>query len=602
MLTNMGDWRRTHSCGELTEKNVGEFVTLMGWAQRRRDHGGVIFVDLRDREGITQIVMNESAPEARKIGDEIRSEFVVAVKGKVTPRPDGMINPNIKTGGVDIIVSDIKILNNALTPPFQIEEYADTAEDVRLKYRYLDLRRPQLQKNIIMRHKITRDIREYMWGQGFSEIETPFLTKSTPEGARDYLVPSRVNPGKFYALPQSPQMFKQLLMIGGFEKYFQIVRCFRDEDLRADRQPEFTQLDIEMSFADIDDIRTLIEGLIVKLFKDILNVDAVSPFPVILYKDAMEKCGADAPDLRFEMYLKTINHIVNGCGFKVFSDAASAENCCVKGLNAKGAGKTFSRKTLDDLGDFVAGLGAKGLAYIKINDDGLQSPLVKNLGEELTAKIVKEFDGKPGDIIFFGAGEENIVNLYMSKLRIKLARMLDLIKEGQYALVWVREFPLLEWSAEDKRYVAVHHPFTSPMDEDVDLLDKSPKAVRAKAYDLVLNGSEIGGGSIRIHRSDVQHKMFELMGFSEEELKNRFGFFVDALKYGTPPHGGIAFGIDRICSIFAGAESIRDVIAFPKTQKATDLMCEAPNVVDDKQLKELYIKTSGVADNTKKSI
>lgn len=598
MLTNMGDWRRTHSCGELTDKNIGEEVVLMGWAQRRRDHGGVIFVDLRDKEGLTQIVMNESAPDARKTGDEIRSEFVVAIKGKVAPRPDGMTNPNLKTGKIDVIVYDIKILNNALTPPFMIDEYTDAAEDVRLKYRYLDLRRPQLQKNLIMRHNLTKSIREYMWAKGFYDIETPFLTKSTPEGARDYLVPSRVNPGKFYALPQSPQMFKQLLMVGGFERYFQIVRCFRDEDLRADRQPEFTQLDIEMSFVDIDDVRNVIEGLIVKLFKDILNIDMPSPFPVMLYKDAMEKCGADAPDLRFEMYLKTLNDLVKDSGFKVFSDAAKTG--LVKALNAKGAGKTFSRKTLDELTEFVVGLGAKGLAYIKINDDGLQSPLIKNLGEELTAKIVKEMDGQPGDIIFFGAGDENVVNLSMAKLRLKLSKMLGLIKEGQYTLVWVREFPLLEWSEEDKRYVAVHHPFTAPMDEDFHLLEKTPKAVRAKAYDLVLNGSEIGGGSIRIHRSDVQQKMFELMGFSEEELKNRFGFFVDALKYGTPPHGGIAFGVDRIASIFSGSESIRDVIAFPKTQKATDMMSDAPNLVDDKQLKELSIKVSGISENGKK--
>lgn len=599
MLTNMGDWRRTHSCGELTDKNIGQEVTLMGWAQRRRDHGGVIFVDLRDKEGLTQIVMNESAPKAREIGDEIRSEYVVAVKGKVVPRPEGMANPNLKTGAIDVIVRDIKILNNALTPPFMIDEHTDSAEDVRLKYRYLDLRRPQLQKNIIMRHNITRVIREYMWRNGFYEIETPFLARSTPEGARDYLVPSRVNPGKFYALPQSPQMFKQLLMVGGFERYFQIVRCFRDEDLRADRQPEFTQLDIEMSFADMDDIRDLIEGLITKLFEDILNVEIKRPFPVILYKDAMEKCGSDAPDLRFEMFLKNINGMVKGSDFKVFAEAAM--NGCVKVLNAKGAGKAFSRKNLDDLAEFVMGLGAKGLAYIKVNEDGLQSPLVKNLGEKLTREIVDVMDGKPGDILFFGAGEESLVNLTMSKLRLKLAKMLGLIKEGQYSLVWVREFPLLEWSAEEKRYVAVHHPFTSPMDEDLEIMEKEPKSARAKAYDLVLNGSEIGGGSIRIHRSDVQQKMFELMGFSDDEQKERFGFFVDALKYGTPPHGGIAFGIDRVASIFAGAESIRDVIAFPKTQKATDLMSEAPNIVEDKQLKELSIKISGGANGSLKN-
>lgn len=589
MLSNLGDWRRTHDCGSLTEKNVGEEVLLMGWVQRRRDHGGVIFVDLRDREGITQIVMNESSPKAREAGDAVRSEYVVAVKGKVVPRPEGMANPNLKTGAIDVVVSEIKILNQSLTPPFMIDEHTDAAEDVRLKYRYLDLRRPQLQHNIIMRHNLTRNIREYMWDNGFIDIETPFLTKSTPEGARDYLVPSRVNPCRFYALPQSPQMFKQLLMVGGYDKYFQIVRCFRDEDLRADRQPEFTQLDIEMSFIDRPDVMNLIEGLMERLFDRLLGIKVTRPFPTILYKDAMELYGHDAPDTRFGLHLKTINDIVADSGFKVFTDTVK-NGGVVKAVNAEGAGKSFSRKDIDELAAFVGGLGAKGLAYIKINEDGYQSPLVKFLGDETTASIVKSMNGRPGDIIFFGAGDKALVNLTMSKLRLKLGRMLGLINDNRFDLVWVLEFPLLEWSQEDKRYVAVHHPFTSPMDEDIPLLKTDPASVRAKAYDLVLNGSEIGGGSIRIHRSDIQKEMFSLMGFSDEELKNRFGFFVNALKYGTPPHGGIAFGIDRIASIFAGADSIRDVIAFPKTQKATDLMCEAPNIVDDKQLKELSIK------------
>ncbi len=596
MLTNLGDWRRTHSCGCLTESNINEEVLLMGWVQRRRDHGGVIFIDLRDREGITQVVLNESAPEARQTGDAVRSEYVIAIKGKVVARPEGMANPNLKTGGIDVIVNDIKILNNSLTPPFMIDEHDDTAEDVRLKYRYLDLRRPQLQKNIIMRNNLTKNIREYMWDNGFLDIETPFLTKSTPEGARDYLVPSRVNQGKFYALPQSPQMFKQLLMVAGYDKYFQIVRCFRDEDLRADRQPEFTQLDIEMSFIDRADIMNLIEGLIAKLFKNILNIEVPRPFATINYKDAMELYGSDAPDTRFDLHLKTVNNLVADSGFKVFADVVK-NGGVIKAINAKGAGNSFSRKDIDELTDFVSSLGAKGLAYIKINENDFQSPIVKFLGDEVTKSIVEEMDGKAGDIIFFGAGDISLVNLTMSKLRLKLGRMLNLIDDSKYNLVWVLEFPLLEWSKEDKRYVAVHHPFTAPMDEDVPLLESNPKEVRAKAYDLVLNGSEIGGGSIRIHRSDVQKQMFELMGFSEDELKNRFGFFVDALKYGTPPHGGIAFGVDRIASIFAGAESIRDVIAFPKTQKATDLMCEAPNNVDAKQLKELYIKLDGIIDS-----
>lgn len=597
MLTNMADWRRTHSCGVLTDKNIGEEVLLMGWVQRRRDHGGVIFIDLRDREGITQIVLNESAPVARETGEAVRSEYVIAVKGKVVARPDGMINPNIKTGMIDVIVSEIKILNNALTPPFMIDEHTDAAEDVRLKYRYLDLRRPQLQKNIMMRNNITKSIREYMWANGFIDIETPFLGKSTPEGARDYLVPSRVNAGKFYALPQSPQQFKQLLMVGGFERYFQIVKCFRDEDLRADRQPEFTQLDIEMSFIDRNDIIDMIEGLIVKLFKDILDIDVPRPFPTIMYKDAMELYGHDAPDTRFDLHLKTINNMVENCSFKVFSDTVK-NGGIVKAVNAKGAGKAFSRKTLDELGEYVVSLGAKGLAYIKINEDGIQSPLVKNLGEELTYEIIKVMEGQPGDIIFFGAGDESLVNLTMSKLRLKLGSLLGLINPKQYNLVWVLEFPLLEWSPEDKRYVAVHHPFTAPMDEDIEFLESNPKAVRAKAYDLVLNGSEIGGGSIRIHRSDIQQKMFERLGLGEEEIKEKFGYFVDALKYGTPPHGGIAFGVDRIASIFAGAESIRDVIAFPKTQKATDLMSGAPDYVEPKQLKELYIRSDVPANKT----
>lgn len=598
MLTNMGDWRRTHSCGVLNDKNIGEEVTLMGWVQRRRDHGGVIFVDLRDREGITQIVMNETAPLARQTGDAVRSEFVVAVKGKVAPRPEGMVNPNLKTGTIDVIVSEIKILNTALTPPFMIDEHTDAAEDVRLKYRYLDLRRPQLQNNIIMRNNLTRAVREYMWSNGFVDIETPFLAKSTPEGARDYLVPSRVNPGKFYALPQSPQQFKQLLMVSGFERYYQIVRCFRDEDLRADRQPEFTQLDIEMSFVDRTDVMDMIEGLIVKLFKDILNIDVPRPFPTISYKDAMEFYGHDAPDTRFELRLKTINDTVENCGFKIFSDTVK-NGGIVKAVNAIGAGKVFSRKILDELGDFMAGLGAKGLAYIKINEDSIQSPLVKSMGEELVGNIIKEMNAAAGDIIFFGAGDVSLVNLTMSKLRLKLGSMLGLIDNKKYNLVWVLDFPLLEWSPEEKRYVAVHHPFTAPMDEDLELLKSNPKAARAKAYDLVLNGSEIGGGSIRIHRSDIQKQMFELMGFGDEELQNKFGYFLDALKYGTPPHGGIAFGIDRIAAIFAGADSIRDVIAFPKTQKATDLMSSAPDYVDNKQLKELHIKCDGIAIQNK---
>ena len=589
MLSDLGQWRRTHDCGTLTLKNNGEEVILMGWVARRRDHGGVIFVDLRDREGITQVVFNEEAPEAQKTADTLRGEYVIAIKGKVRTRPEGMLNENLITGEIEVVSNDIKILNSALTPPFMMDEYDQTSEDVRLKYRYLDLRRPTLQKNIILRHHIVKGIREYLYGKGFLDIETPFLTVSTPEGARDYLVPSRVNPGKFYALPQSPQQFKQLLMMAGYDKYFQIVRCFRDEDLRADRQPEFTQLDLEMSFVDRDDVVDLMEGMFVGLFKDIKGIELTRPFPVIDYDDAMELYGHDASDTRFTMYLKTINSIVADCNFAVFADATKTGS--VKAINAKGAAEKFTRKDIDGLTDFVGSLGAKGLAYIKINQDGLQSPLIKFMGEEKAREIIAAMDGVPGVIIFFGAGKTELVNLYMSKLRIKMAQMLGLIKPDTYSFTWVFNFPLLEWAEDEKRYVAVHHPFTAPLDEDVHLFKTNPKAVRAKAYDLVLNGSEIGGGSIRNHRSDVQKEMFELMGFKDDDLQSKFGYFVDALKYGTPPHGGIAFGIDRISAIFAGAESIREVIAFPKTQKATDMMCDAPNFVDKKQLKELHINT-----------
>lgn len=589
MLSHLGDWRRTHMCSDLNGKNVGENVCVMGWVNRRRDHGGVIFIDLRDRTGILQIVLNpEISKEAHDIAEAVRNEFVIAVKGKVERRPEGTINEKIPTGEIEIIVSEIKMLNNSKTPPFMIEENTNVGEDVRLKYRYLDLRRPNLQKNIIMRHNLTRIMREYLYSKGFLDIETPFLTKSTPEGARDYLVPSRVNPGKFYALPQSPQMFKQLLMIAGYDKYFQIVRCFRDEDLRADRQPEFTQLDMEMSFIDKNDLMDLIEGLFVEIFDKIAGVKVQRPFPVMTYADAMEKYSHDAPDTRFELFTKTINEHVADCGFKVFADAVK-EGGIVKAINAKGAG-TFSRKDIDEITDYAVSLGAKGLAYIKINEDGLQSPIVKFLGDDLSNKLVKLMDGEVGDIIFFGAGEKSTVNLFMSKVRLELGRRLGLIDKNKYNFTWVIDFPLLEWDKEEKRYAAVHHPFTAPVDEDIPLFDTDPLKIRAKAYDLVLNGSEIGGGSIRIHRSDIQEKMFNILGLSKEECDLKFGFFIEALKYGTPPHGGIAFGVDRISAILAGADSIRDVIAFPKTQRATDLMSDAPNRVDNKQLKELSIK------------
>jgi aspartyl-tRNA synthetase len=585
----MGDWRRTHHCEALTAKNIGEEVCLMGWVQRRRDHGGVIFVDLRDREGLTQVVMSpEYNKDVHEVADSIRNEFVLAVKGKVGMRPEGTINEKLPTGEIEVMVDELRILNNSKTPPFMLDDFSNANEDTRLKYRYLDLRRQQLQNNIMMRHDIVRTIREFLYEKGFLDIETPFLTKSTPEGARDYLVPSRVNPGKCYALPQSPQMFKQLLMVGGYEKYFQIVKCFRDEDLRADRQPEFTQLDMEMSFIDREDLMELIEEMYIQIFDKVKGIKLEKGFPRISYDEAMEKYGHDAPDTRFDMFLKTINELVADCSFKVFREVV-AEGGVVKAINAEGLGNVYSRKDIDSLTDMAVSLGAGGLAYIKVNEDGLQSPIVKFLGETAD-KIVEAMGAKAGDIIFFGAGEESIVNQYMSKVRLKLGKDLGLVDKDKYSFTWVLDFPLLDYDAEEKRYVAMHHPFTSPLDEDVEYFDSDPGKMRAKAYDLVLNGSEIGGGSIRIHRSDVQEKMFEALGFSEEEREYKFGFFIEALRYGTPPHGGIAFGIDRIATILTGSDSIRDVIAFPKTQKATDMMSEAPSKVDEKQLKELFMK------------
>lgn len=589
MLSNMGDWRRSHHCGQLNASNIGDKVCLMGWVQRRRDHGGVIFVDLRDREGLTQVVMSpEYNKEVHDKAEVVRSEFVVAVKGTVGARPEGTVNPKLPTGEVEIMVDEIRILNNAQTPPFMIDDYDNTNEDVRLKYRYLDLRRQRLQNNLRLRHNVVRTVREFLYSRDFMDIETPFLTKSTPEGARDYLVPSRVNPGKCYALPQSPQMFKQLLMVGGYERYFQVVKCFRDEDLRADRQPEFTQLDMEMSFIDKEDLMDLIEDMFILIFDKIKGIKLTKGFPRMSYDNAMEKYGHDAPDTRFEMFLTTVNDLVKDSGFKVFNDTVNSGGV-VKAIVAQGGGEKFSRKDIDELTDMVSKLGAAGLAYIKVNADGLQSPIVKFLGDSADI-IVKELGAKPGDIIFFGAGKKEIVNLYMSKLRIKLGHQLGLIKDDMYSFTWVLDFPLLEYDAEDKRYVAVHHPFTAPLDEDVELFDTDPGKMRAKAYDLVLNGSEIGGGSIRIHRSDIQEKMFNALGFTEEEREYKFGFFIEALRYGTPPHGGIAFGVDRISTILTGSDSIRDVIAFPKTQKATDMMSDAPSKVDEKQLKELCMK------------
>jgi aspartyl-tRNA synthetase len=586
----LGDWKRTHYCGELRKEDIGKEVCMMGWVHRRRDHGGLIFIDLRDRTGIGQLALDpDRDPEAHAKAEAVRNEFVVAAFGKVSPRPEGTVNPKMATGEVEVEISEIRILNPAKTPPFMLDEFSEVAENLRLKYRYLDLRRVGIQQNLIMRHKVAQTVRNYLTEKDFLEIETPMLTKSTPEGARDYLVPSRVNLGNFYALPQSPQLFKQLLMVSGFDRYFQIVRCFRDEDLRADRQPEFTQIDCELSFVDRDDIMSIMEGMIETVFKKTVDADITVPIPRMTYAEALDRYGVDNPDLRFDMELINITELVKGCGFKVFASVAESGGL-VKAINAKGCA-TFSRRELDDLTDFVAIYGAKGMAWVKIQEDGTwQSPIAKFFTEQELADIGAALDAQPGDLLLFGADTPAITNEALGRLRGHLGNKLELADPNDYKFVWITDFPLLEWDAEARRHVAVHHPFTAPMDEDVHLLETEPGKVRAKAYDLVLNGSEIGGGSIRIHNQDVQSQMFKLLGIGEEESREKFGFLLDALEFGAPPHGGIAFGLDRVMMILTGASSIRDVIAFPKTQKATCLMSEAPGAVDEKQLRELGIR------------
>lgn len=568
---------------------IGNTVTVMGWVQKSRNKGGIIFVDLRDRSGILQVIFEEAncGEESFAKAEKLRSEFVVAITGEVAKR-GGAVNENLATGDIEVIAKDIRILAEADTPPFPIEENSKTKEDLRLKYRYLDLRRPDLQKNIMMRSKVTTLVRSFMADEGFIEIETPTLCKSTPEGARDYLVPSRIHPGEFYALPQSPQIYKQLLMCSGYDRYFQIARCYRDEDLRADRQPEFTQIDMELSFVDVDDVIDVNERLLAKLFKDVIGVDVQLPIQRMTYKEAMERFGSDKPDLRFGMELCDVTDVVKDCEFVVFKNAIEAGGS-VRGINAEGQG-AMPRKKIDALVDFAKGYGAKGLAYIAIHEDGtMKSSFAKFMKDEEMQALVEKMNGKPGDLLLFAADKSKLVYDVLGALRLEIANQLGLLKKDEYRFVWITEFPLLEWSEELGRYQAMHHPFTMPMEEDLQYIESDPGRVRAKAYDIVLNGTEIGGGSVRIHQDDIQEMMFKALGFTMERAYDQFGFLLNAFKYGVPPHAGLAYGLDRLVMLMAQEDSIRDVIAFPKVKDASCLMSEAPNTVDAKQLEELGI-------------
>lgn len=589
MAESMRGLHRTHRCAEVSNKNIGETVTLMGWVQKSRNKGSLIFVDLRDRSGIMQIIFEEgkTAPEYFEKAGKLRSEFVIAVVGRVAAR-SGAVNENLATGDIEILADELRILSEADTPPFPVEENSKTKEELRLKYRYLDLRRPDLQRNLMMRSKVATLTRQFLAEEGFLEIETPMLTKSTPEGARDYLVPSRVHPGNFYALPQSPQIFKQLLMCSGYDRYFQIVKCFRDEDLRADRQPEFTQIDMELSFVDVDDVIDVNERLLAKLFKEVLDVEISLPIQRMTWQEAMDRFGSDKPDTRFGMELVNVSDVVKDCEFVVFKSALE-NGGSVRGINAKGNGN-MPRKKIDALVEFAKTYGAKGLAYIAINEDGtVKSSFAKFMKEEEMTALIQAMGGENGDLLLFAADKNQVVWDVLGALRLEIAKQMDILDKNQYNFLWVTEFPLLEWSEEQNRYTAMHHPFTMPMEEDLPYLETEPGRVRAKAYDIVLNGTEIGGGSVRIFQDDVQEKMFEALGFTKEEAYERFGFLLDAFKYGVPPHAGLAYGLDRLVMLMAKEDSIRDVIAFPKVKDASCLMTDAPNVVDAKQLDELAL-------------